>query len=60
MSEVDHAQAGAHLRPLPKCRVCGNAAVAALYSGRNDHMADYCARHAAPALKLYQESGRLT
>ncbi len=44
----------AHLRPLPRCRVCGRPATEALYTTRNDLIAEYCTRHAQKALRDWQ------
>lgn len=44
----------AHLRPLPKCRVCGKQATEALYNTRNAHLGDYCDAHAKAALRHYE------
>ena len=57
---IPASQARAHLRPLPRCRVCERPAVEALYNGRNDYMGVYCHRHARAALKRYKLEGRLT
>jgi hypothetical protein len=54
------AQQMAHLRPLshPRCRVCSRTATQALYTGLNDHMADYCSTHGKAALKQFKDTGR--
>lgn len=40
----------AHLRSLPRCRVCDKPATKLLVNGMNAPTGEYCDRHARPAL----------
>ena len=55
---ADQARVRAHLRPLPRCGVCGKPATEQLYNGVNAPSGVYCSRHAQAALLKFKGAAR--